>query len=58
MLAITPQMRIPVAVEAVDFRKYAPSMDISLTPVYDLAILRNEGRRHNRSGQFEIHRGR
>jgi hypothetical protein len=26
MLQITPQMRILVAVEAVDFRKYAPSM--------------------------------
>ena len=26
MLQITPQMRILVAVEAVDFRNYAPSM--------------------------------
>jgi hypothetical protein len=26
MLQITPQMRILVAVEAVDFRKYAPSI--------------------------------
>ena len=28
MLQITPQMRILVAVEAVDFRKYAPSIDM------------------------------
>jgi phenylpyruvate tautomerase PptA (4-oxalocrotonate tautomerase family) len=28
MLAMTPQMRILVAVEAVDFRKYAPSIDM------------------------------
>jgi len=28
MLQITPQMRILVAVEAVDFRKYAPSMNM------------------------------
>ena len=28
MIQITPQMRILVAVEAVDGRKYAPSMDM------------------------------
>jgi len=28
MLAITPQMRILVAVEAVDFCKYAPPIDM------------------------------
>ena len=28
MLQLTPQMRILVAVEPVDFRKYAPSIDM------------------------------
>jgi hypothetical protein len=28
MIQLAPQMRILVAVEAVDFRKYAPSMDM------------------------------
>jgi len=28
MIQIAPQMRILVAVEAVDFRKYAPSIDM------------------------------
>ena len=28
MIQITPQMRILVAVESVDFRKYAPSMNM------------------------------
>jgi hypothetical protein len=35
MLQITPQMRILVAVEAVDFRKYAPSMDMRSSRTQD-----------------------
>jgi hypothetical protein len=33
MLQITPQMRILVAVEAVDFRKYTPSINMRSWPV-------------------------
>ena len=52
MLAITPQMRILVAVEAVDFRKYAPSIDMRsrAVPTREIGLLRGFGRRELRFG--------
>jgi hypothetical protein len=40
MIQITPQLRILVAVEAIDARKYAPSIDMRSSANPGLAISR------------------
>jgi len=47
MIQITPQMRILVAVESVDFRKYAPSIDMRSRALAtrEIGLLRGPGRR-------------